>query len=101
MLKQRKYYNKKKIFLFNFRKLYVHSIVHKSFKENHKQDAFMRLVFFQTNYTAKHKKYFYLTQQKLRCFLTYSKSVPNKNLLLSRFSLTKNTNKLTVGPFSK
>lgn len=73
----------------------------KSLQENHKQASEARLEHYKTIYISKSEKKFFLSYMKLRCTLTYSKSVPNSRLLLSRYALNKYANSLTLGFYSK
>lgn len=44
---------------------------------------------------------FYKSQNKLQCFLHYNFSVPSRRLHLSRFMLTKASDRLILGGFQK
>ena len=101
MLKQRKYYQAKYFFILNFKKFLIKSLLLKSLQENHMQSPEERLEFYRTNFIKKKEKRFFFSYMKLRCNLTYAKSVPNRHLLLSRHTLNKHMNSLTLGFFSK
>ena len=101
MLKQRRYYQLKPFFIKNFKKNYSTNLLIKSLQQNDKQKPEKRLELFQTNFILKSEKRFFISYSKLRCNLTYSKSVPSKHLLMSRYALNKHMNSLTLGFFSK
>lgn len=44
---------------------------------------------------------FYLSQNKLQCFLSYSFSVPSRKLKFSRFFINKAAEQLTFGGYQK
>jgi len=72
-----------------------------SFSKNYFIQPGIRLSFFvRKNYTNKHKK-FYLSQNKLQCFLSYSFSVPLQKTNTSRFYLSKGADRLIMGGYQK
>lgn len=101
MVKQRKYYNLKKIYLINYKSISADIKLLKSFQENHTQVSQKRLIFFKFKYIPQSTRQFFKSQMQLRCNVTFTKRVPSKHLLLSRFTLTSSMNSLTLGSFSK
>ena len=101
MVKQRKHYQTKPIFYYNFQKDFLKKIVEKSLYMNHKQLGWVRLSFIQRQGNSKVDERFFISHAKLACPIGYSTSVPRKALLLSRFSCIKYLDSLTVGIFLK
>ena len=101
MVKQRRHYQTKPIFYYNFQKDFLRKIVNKSLYLNHKQLSWIRLSFIQKQNNNKSDKRFFISHAKLACPIGYSTSVPRKTFLLSRFSCIKYLDSLTVGVFLK
>lgn len=87
-------------FLLN-NKTTIKNKINKSFKQNYSQRYTKRINFYIQKLYSNKNLCFYNSQNKLNCFITYSSKVPNSKLLLSRFFLVKNVNKLLIGGFKK
>lgn len=72
-----------------------------SFKKNYSQPFKKRLGFFLQKYSVNNQHNFYRSQNKLYCQITYSSRVPNSKLLLSRFYLVNNVNRLLLAGYQK
>lgn len=73
----------------------------KSLQRNNSIAGRERIAFFiKNNYFTRHN-YFYKSQNKLQCTLTYSFKVPSKKLKLSRFYLVKHVDALLIGGLQK
>ena len=74
-----------------------------SFQKNHYQIPAIRLGFFLYNKTNNkdNKYFFYRSQNKLQCFMSYSHRVPSKHIHMSRFFLSRSLNTLSFYKFQK
>lgn len=101
MLQRNKHLNKKLIRYFFWNKNKNNLILLKSIKKNFLVNYKTRisLNIQRKNYNCHHR--FYLSQNKLQCFLHYSFSVPNKKVNVSRFYLTKGLERLMFSGYQK
>lgn len=101
MLQRSKHLNKKLIRYHFWQQKKNNLKLTKSFVKNFFIHYKIRISFnIRKNYYNKHHK-FYLTQNKLQCFLHYSFSVPNKRVNVSRFYLTRGLDRLMFAGYQK
>lgn len=101
MIYRKKYVDIKKIQYFNFKYKNLNKLLISSFKNNFYQNYMKRISFYIQKFNVNSNKQFYQSQNKLYCPITFSKKVPNKKIMYSRFYLIKNLNGLIIPPYQK
>lgn len=86
---------------FNWKEEVITNIFINSWQKNLKVKPIIRhsLSWKYKNYNSDRR--FYLSQNKLQCLFHYSFSVPSRRLAISRFLLTKSSDRLILGGFQK
>lgn len=101
MIKRKIHLDKKKIKFVRWQQNSLSKLLKKSFRCNHATAPIARISFgIQRTATTK-LCYFYKSQNKLQCFLSYSFRVPYKRLQMSRFYLSRAANKLLMYSYQK
>ena len=72
-----------------------------SFQRNHYTMPKDRLSFFKRSDFLNADLQFFKSQRKLCCLFTFSRRVPNKRLMLSRFALVRYLNQTLMGPLGR
>ena len=102
MIYRKKYLDKFNLrFLVNKKQGCMFNKIQSSFKLNYSQTFNKRNSFYIKNFYTNKNLQFYKSQNKPICFITFSPKVPSSKLLLSRFFLVKNTDRLLLGGYQK
>lgn len=99
-------YRKKQLDKFNIKflrqkKNTLKKKIYSCFKKSYYQSFNKRISFYIKNFYKNKDLQFYNSQNKPTCFITYSTRVPSSKLLVSRFFLVKNVNKLLIGGYQR
>lgn len=101
MLKRKIFLDKKIMKYKIWKKMLLEEKIKKSFLRNYMLSPINRLSFIIKNNLNNNDFYFYKSQSKLQCYLSYSFKVPSKRINLSRFYLVRTVNKLLLGGYQK
>ena len=96
MIKKKKFIFEERFLKKKFIKEELTLLVYKSLVSNYELKAQSRISYQRLLTTQQ-----FHTRQKLRCFMTLSKRVPNSKLMLSRYYLVKYADKLHIGGIKK
>lgn len=100
MLKQNKFLLRQYFILCFSKQKFKYKLIKQSLQQNQALIPSFRGFLFIQKYTLKKEFLFWASHKKLVCYLSLSKKVPNKSLLLSRFMLAHYSDSLRVGPYN-
>lgn len=76
-------------------------LITSSFQRNYYIMPKDRISFFKVADFLNSDLQFFKSQYKLCCLFTFSRRVPNKRLMLSRFALVRYLNQVLIGPLGR
>ena len=99
MLKRRRDFQKRKIYLTYFQTIELRQRMYKSIYSNFFQLPYKRMWAFKRLPEHHTPKYYLRSYYRKQCFLTFSYRVPRATLGVSRFALVRGCDKLFFGPY--